>query len=353
MIITRYIGKTVINTICIVILILSGLVMFSELTSQFSSIGTGDFGWLQVMQYVLLLLPQDVYLLFPMAGLLGSLIGLGILSGNSELTVMRASGMSTREISNAVLKAALLLTVIMVVIGEVLAPMAQHKAMLNKSSALSGGQAIVTNEGLWLHNQNNFIHVDVILPDGHLKAILRYEFDKDSNLRTASYAQDGIYDHGIWTFKDVIVTKFVGNHTTREKYAEQQWNLAIRPNFLGFSSTDPEQKSLLELSKYIKYLQTSSLNSDRYKFIFWQRFFQPLAILVMIFLSVPFVLGFLRSKPMGIRIVVGTLVGFGFYLINQFVGPLTVVYRLPAIAAALLPILIFAGIGWIMVRKLA
>ncbi|MCK1890503.1 LptF/LptG family permease, partial [Legionella pneumophila] len=50
-------------------------------------------------------MPYQVYLFFPIASLLGCLVGLGVLANHSELVVMRAAGISIGQITGAVLKA--------------------------------------------------------------------------------------------------------------------------------------------------------------------------------------------------------------------------------------------------------
>ncbi len=51
--------------------------------------------------YTLLSVPKDVQIFFPMAALLGALLGLGMLAQRSELVVMQASGF-TRSAGGAV-----------------------------------------------------------------------------------------------------------------------------------------------------------------------------------------------------------------------------------------------------------
>jgi lipopolysaccharide export system permease protein len=72
---------------------------------------------------------------------------------------------------------------------------------------------------------------------------------------------------------------------------------------------------------------------------------QPFATLVMIFLAIPFIFGPLRSVSMGLRIMAGVIVGFGFYILNQFLGPMSQVYQIPAVVAALVPTMVFAMLG--------
>lgn len=351
MILSRYISKTITSTIFIVALVLLGIEIFIEFTREFPSIGTGDYNFVQVLRYVPMMLPQDIYQLFPMAGLLGGLLGLGILTSNNELVVMRASGLSISEIMWIVFKTSLFLAVFMLLVGEVLAPIAQKNALAKKLEAMSSGQTLVTNKGVWMHNNNNFIHIDSITPEMHAKDILRYKFDNDSNLQLASFAKEGFYNDGVWTFKDISETKFLKNKTVSKTFTTQNWDIDINPRLSGLKNIDPEQKSLPELYKYTQYREKSGLNANRYKFVFWQRIFQPLSIIVMILLSVPVIFGFLRTKAMGFRMIIGASVGFSFHIINQFVCQLTIAYGLPSILTALLPIFAYAILMFALLFK--
>ena len=81
-------------------------------------------------------LPFDLYQLFPMAGFLGCLIGLGRMANQSELVVMRASGASIGGILWAVIKAALLMLLLVTVFGEVVSPKLQAYSERMKSRCL-------------------------------------------------------------------------------------------------------------------------------------------------------------------------------------------------------------------------
>jgi 2,3-bisphosphoglycerate-independent phosphoglycerate mutase len=81
---TRYIAKTVITTTLLVFGILVGLDFVLEFLNEFNSIGKGEYGVMQALLQVILVIPNDLYRLFPIIGLLGSLLGLGMLATHSE-----------------------------------------------------------------------------------------------------------------------------------------------------------------------------------------------------------------------------------------------------------------------------
>lgn len=354
-----YLGKIVIGAIFLVVLILLGFEAFIEFTREFPDIGNGSYGLPQVLAYVPMILPTDVYQLFPMAGLLGCVIGLGLLASHSELIVMRAAGVSVAHITLTVLKAAVLLSIVVLFMGEIVAPFLQHKATVSKAEAISGGQAMLTRQGIWLKDRNNFVHVQSVSSYEHLHGITRYSFDEENQLQLLSFAASADYEDGQWVFRDIVQTDLsaandnnkTNNKVTTTHFAEQRWGLQLKPRLLDLTSMSAEQKSLPELSRYIKSLKQSGLNAASYEFGFWQRVFQPLTILVMIVLAIPFVFGPLRTATMGLRMLIGTMVGFVFYIFNQFIGPFSIVYQIPPLIAALSPTVIFAICGWILLRK--
>ena len=64
------------------------------------------------------------------------------------------------------------------------------------------------------------------------------------------------------------------------------------------------------------------------------------ATIVMLILSVPFVMGNLRTISAGQRVFTGALLGAVFYLIGRGFSFLVVVYELPPVLVALLPLVI-------------
>ena len=102
-ILDRYIAQTVISGTLMTLMVLGALLAFVDFVGEIDDVGKGQYGVTEAALYVLLSLPKRLYELFPTAVLLGSLLGLGTLAGNSELIVVRASGVSIFRIARSVL----------------------------------------------------------------------------------------------------------------------------------------------------------------------------------------------------------------------------------------------------------
>jgi lipopolysaccharide export system permease protein len=350
-ILDRYLAINIIQTTLLVLLMLMGLSIFITLIRELSDIGTGDYRLFNALAYVILDLPEQLYTFFPAAGLLGILLGLGGLASHNELTVMRSSSMSLNAIIWSVLKAALLMLVIATLLGEGLAPMAEHAAESKKELLTSSGQALKTTHGTWLRDGQNFLYIRAIISNHHMEGVSRYEMDNQHNLIATSYAQRGLYEHHHWLMFNVIESQVSSQKIITQQSAQSDWQLSLDPDLLHISEIDPDEMSLHQLHNYIDYLKSNNLNSSTYVLAFWQRVAQPLATLVMMWLAIPFIFGPLRSATMGLRIIAGATMGFVFITLNQFFGPLTLVYQLPPLIAALLPIALFAFVAYWLQKR--
>ena len=161
-------------TVLLVAFALFGLDLFFNLVNELRFVGKGDYTVPKVFLYLLLSAPSKVYTLFPWAALIGGIIGLGNLANHSELVVLRVAGVSVFRIAASVLKSAFVLTLLVVLLGEGVAPMADEYAQQKRTLALSGGQSIQTQYGLWIKQGQTFTHVQSIHPNDELIGITRY-----------------------------------------------------------------------------------------------------------------------------------------------------------------------------------
>lgn len=346
-----YLGRTIIFSTLLVILAVLALETFVNFVSETKYIGQGDYGVTQAFVYVLWGLPQEIYNLFPMMAMLGVIVGLGNLAAHHELMVYRTSGLSVQQITGMVIKTVVLMIVIITLIGVFLAPAMVHWAQRQKSSAMSGGQAITTLEGTWLKNGNTFIHVAAILPGGHLKGVTRYTFSANHQLEKVSFAEEANYDNHHWRLQQIVESRFYPDHIEKVAIASENINMALNPVFIHAAEEEPRELTLPKLFKFIRYQELNGLHANEYWLVFWQRLMQPIASLVMIFLAIPCMFGPLRSATIGLRMIFGVAIGFSFYIVNSFFGPMTVVYQIPPLLAATLPSLLFLLAGIWMMRR--
>jgi len=345
-IIERYLGKTVIAATLSVLGVLLALFTLIKLIAETRDVGYGHYTLLNAFYYVLLTSPSQFYNFSPIAVLLGSILGLSVLARHSELTVLNASGVSLYQIAWNLFKSTLPIVLMIIAIGEGVAPRAARLAESHKAFLTTSGQTLMTQQrSLWIRDGYNFLYIQSILSPTHLSRVSRYQFNKHHNLVTASFADKVNYENNNWNAYEVVTSQLSQNKVSAHTSERESWPLSFSPKLLNISIIKPEEMSLRQLDEYIHYRQKNLLNTSQYSLAFWQRLLQPFAIWIMMCLAIPFTFKHLRSLVTSLRTVAGITIGFGFYLLNEFFGPFAVVYQWPAFLAALLPLLIFTLIA--------
>jgi lipopolysaccharide export system permease protein len=318
---------------------------------QLGDMGKVDYGIKQATIFVFLQMPYHVYLFFPMASLLGCLIGLGVMANHSELVVMRAAGMSIGQMTGAVLKASVVVIILVTFFGETFAPLMSHYANDYKGSALSAGQSLRTSQGVWLRYGNDFISIGSILPDNVLADVYQFRFDAQHQLRSARVIKEARYINNTWTAYDVSQTEFSSDHTQSQTFKSLPWDVPVKPQILKISGNQPDEMTLHELNRYLREQKRTQQNVQNYKLAFLPRIIQPFTTVVMMVLAIPFIFGPLRSSTMGSKLLVGATVGFGFHIVNRFLGPVSTVFQWPPELAAFGPTVLFALLGLYLMRR--
>lgn len=347
-----YIGRNILSTTALsltVLLVLSGMFRFID---QLRLVGRGDYTTLVAGMYSLCSVPGDLVMFFPMAALIGGLVGLGMLASNSELVVMQAAGMSKFNIISSVLKTAVLMIMLVMVIGEWGAPTSEKFARELKTKAISGGDLFAAQQGVWAKDGEDFVNIRQVTDDGVLKSVTIYEFAPDLSLQAIVYAHSAVFNQGVWQLQQVSRLGFKAEQVEKHQWAEQRWRSSLTPEKLGVVSVKPELLSLKGLGEYLDYLNVNQQDSRRYQLAYWRKVAAPLTVIAMLLLALSFIFGPLRSVTMAARVLMGILTGFGFYMANEVFGPMALVYNLPPALGAMLPSVLFAAVAmYLMQRK--
>ncbi|CAM4050304.1 LPS export ABC transporter permease LptG [Pseudomonas wadenswilerensis] len=345
-----YIGKSVLMAILAVLGIILGLASLFAFIDEMGDI-TDTYTVMDASNFVLLTAPRRLYDMLPMAALIGCLIGLGSLASSSELTIMRAAGVSIGRIVWAVMKPMLVLMLAGILIGEYLAPVTENKAQADRSLAQGGGEAQSSKRGMWHRQGDEFVHINSVQPNGLLYGVTRYRFDNERHMLTSSFARRAQYQDDHWQLSDVTTTHFRGDHTEVVKAAEERWDVSVTPQLLNTVVVAPESLSITGLWDYIHYLSDQGLNNARYWLAFWTKVLQPMVTAALVLMAISFIFGPLRSVTLGQRVFTGVLVGFVFRIAQDLLGPSSQVFGFPPLLAVVLPAAICAVAGLWLLRR--
>jgi lipopolysaccharide export system permease protein len=351
-ILDRYLARSVIGGTLLTMAVLLPLLGFFILADEMDQVGKNDYQFEDALLFVALSLPRYAYQLFPIATLIGALVGLGSLASRSELVAMRAAGVSISQIVAAGLKGGLLMAVFAVAAGEGIAPVAEQKALQWRSEAQSGQVTLRTAHGFWARDGDSYVNIRDIQPGANLRDIYIFELDEERRLTLATHAQDARYVGGQWVLEGISRSRVSPAGVEVTEIRQAGWESFLDPGLLSVVILEPHALPIWGLWRYVRYMAANQQDAGAYEVELWGKVVHPLLILAMIFLSIPIVLGSARTTGIGTRIFLGVVVGIGFYLVSRTFSYLALLYGMSAWLAAFAPLVLFSAGALLVLRRI-
>ena len=356
--IDRYISKQVLLAMAVVLLVLAGLDLVFTLVDEIGET-EGAYGTGAAIRYVLLVFPRHIYELLPMTALIGSLAGLGILASANELVVLQAAGVRVLRIVWAVMKPAIVVMVAGLVLGEYVAPRLELRGELDKALA-RGEQVALSRYGHWQRDDNEFMHFNAIDPEGVLHGISIYRFE-NQQLQSITTAERALYDDsvaggGYWLLQNGSETSFgsgEGRQGASYTFLEKSWDVDLTPDLLKVLIIDPGKMSISDLWRYAGRFENQGQDGSPYFLSFWKKALQPFTTAALVIVAVAFIFGPLRSATMGSKVFTAICFGIVFYLVQNLLNTVSLVYQLNPLLAVSGPVLLCLALGVVLLRRAA
>jgi lipopolysaccharide export system permease protein len=348
----RYIVRTILGSVGLwvaLLLALGGLFLF---IGQQDDIGVGSYTARDALLFVLLNLPEQAWQLLPIAALIGALMGLGTLARGSEITVIRATGISPVRIAGAALLAGIILIVAAVAVGEFLAPQLQQAAKQQKAFTKFTDITFGGKGGAWMRDGTLIINAQRQSGEGQFGGMTIFEVSPEHRLQAigrAARASAGSSNE--WLLRGYAESRFAGERVLTKRGGERRLESSVSAGFLGLAVDDPHDMQIATLWRLIQYYQANALDARPFLFAFWSRIARTVAIAFAVLLPIPFVLGSLRSAGAGARTAVGLLLGIGFFLLQRLIESGTLVFDLNPIVLAWLPTALLATVSLVLLAR--
>ena len=353
-----YIGRVVLATVLLTWAVLVGLDVMLALSGQLGDLGKGSYDFPTALAFVAYSVPRRAYSIFPYAAVIGSLMGLGQLAATSELTALRALGLSRRRLSLSVAAALTLLTALMVLTGETLAPWGQRQADQLKLAAKSNNIAMARYSGLWAREGDTFLNAidgQERVVDGQrvleLRDVRLYQVGEDGRLQSLTRAALAVHDQEGWRLQQARRVELGADSAREQKLESQRWDSQLDANALAAGVTRPRNLSAADLQASIEYRRRNGLDARDYEDTYWSRWFYPLNVLALCLAAVPFAFGSLRSGGMGKRLFLGIVFALGFMLLQMQFGRLAGAFRFDYRIAYALPPVLMLLTSWLLFRR--
>jgi lipopolysaccharide export system permease protein len=307
-------------------------------------------------------LPADIVLVIPMALLLGTLLAVQRLSGESEINALKAAGITFARIVAPLLAVGIVMSFVTYFLQESVVPYADdqlteiengvinHVSAFNRdltvSAPLPGGGRQVTIATAYEPNSRALLHVTLI------------QYDNHNEPRQIVFADRAEFSADKWTLQNSSVYRFNADGTTlaEPNIAQQEVQIGEKPTDLvkRLSNDDPENMSRHELAEVVRSGQLTQNELRKYVTTYQEKLARPFACFVFILIAIPFGLRAMRSSG-------STSLGFGLSLAIVFVYYVVMTvcsfageaYLAFAAFWAWVPNILFTAIGLARLRRAA
>ena len=366
-ILQRYLAGEIVRASVFVLAAFLALFAFFDVMSELQSVGTGSYKLQHAFLFVLMGLPGYAYELIPIAALIGTIYVLAQLASRSEFTIMRVSGLSTRQAAAMLAQIGVLFAVLTFVFGEYVAP---RSTELGQKLKLGFKGAAVSQEfrsGLWAKDVirdngvsgnvigTRFLNVREMRPTGELLKLRIYEFDRNFHLVNYIIADRADYSgNNTWTMQRVTESRFpqaasrdgarvldLNTAVSTEQREVMPLVSEITPSILSVLFADPERMSAADLALYSKHLAENKQRTERYEIAYWRKVIYPFAVFVMMAVALPFAYLHFRTGGVSLKIFAGIMIGVSFQLINRLFSHIGMLNTWPPFATAVLPSALF------------
>jgi lipopolysaccharide export system permease protein len=351
-VINKYIAVEMLKSTAVAVSFLLSLVLVITFADEIDDMGTGQYGFVEILKYLALIAPRNFYELLPAAALLGALITLGGMANNYELTAMRAAGISRWQIIFAALRVGVLLIFVSLFVSEVVAPTTEQAAQMLKFTAKNEQIALRTKYGFWTRDGDTYLNIREILNSSELKDVSIYEMTDNNELKYATHAATASFIDNKWQLEGVQQTTITDDGVNVSNSETALLDSLLDPGLLDVIVVKPERLSIMGLASYIQFLENNGQDASRFMVAITSKLVRPFVILVMLLIAIPLVLGVKRAGSTGTRILIGALIGIGFNLVDRLFGNVGVAYGLNPIIAASLPFILALTASIVTIRRM-
>lgn len=347
----KHLVLAILGSTAVVLFALLSIDMLGKIIAEIDILGDKNYHFGRLLGYVLGLIPLKLIQFFPMALLVGALMGLGKIAALNELTIMQIAGVSRLRIGLIGFFVAVISGTIILLITEFIGVSLNKKVTQMRANALGEITANAGGRGVWAQDGNRFIYVGGVLADGSLSNISIYQLDDNMQFKQIIRAGSAKVAPKQWQLSDVTEKKLLSQHITITHKNHLIWENGLDNGILNLLLSDPEDLSIRDLYRYIRYQKANAIQSTNYALTFWQRIFVPLSTGVMFLLSLPFVFGSQRSSTQGRKLFIGVMLGLIYFVSYTSIANIILLTGAPVILGAIIPIVLFAlvslGLLWL------
>mgnify|MGYP001576261913 CR=1 FL=1 len=250
--------------------------------------------WL-LLQYFWYATPQFCYYVLPLSILISTLVTIGLLTKRSELTVMKACGISLYRAAAPLLTVGFVTSALLFGLQETVLGAANQRAdALVRTIRGRPPRTFNPANPNWLVGKDGAIyHYTFFDPDQHRLLLLSiYRFDQAGrHLVQEVSVPRADYQGGVWVAQEGWSRRYRGPgsklNAETERFVNRRLDLEP-PDYFETQRTSAEMMTFSQLRRHVQELGSSGFNVTRYRVDLQRKVAFPFVTVIMTLLAVPF-----------------------------------------------------------------
>jgi len=274
-----------------------------------------------VVAITLLRVPKFAELALPFAVLIGSIAAFMGLSRTSELTVVRAAGISAWQFLRPAILVALAFGVLSTVAYNPLAAWAKASAerLIADVMGEETKSLLRENRPAWLRQNGadgqSIIYAGSVADKGlTLSAITVLQFDRNRKFLERIEADKARLEPGYWALENARVTS---EQTGTRNYDTYFVSTHLNRQHVMNSITSERGVSFWDLPQFIQFAERAGLESERYKLEYQLLLARPLLMATMVLIAATCSLRAFRFGGIQTMVITGLSAGFAFFVASE------------------------------------
>ena len=337
----RYIAKTLLTYTLVVLLVWMSIYSFFNFLAELNNIGTESYTILEALKYITLQMPEVAYNQALPVILLGCILGMGHLATTGQLLIFRVAGLSILKITWLTVKNALIFIFVIILFGELLAPISTKYSEIVRNNALSGFTMVTSQNSFWIRDGNNFINVENNIDGQLFSEITVIEVNSLNEIERVIKSEKALFDgKSLDMSSNEIFTiskqGFFDSISLKERNSYNK-TVSFDHDLVESLEKEPKDLSILTIIKQIQFLSDNKLRSGVFEVELYKRLARPVTLISMILLAMLFIFGSTRDVTLGRKIFFGVALGLSFELISRIGGALALSLDFSPLFSSLLP----------------
>ena len=350
----KYYFKVLFKFFLISLLVLTTIFLFFQMLEELPKIGLEKYTLKASLVYLFFLTPSVIYNIGNLAILIGLIIGFASLINSREIHVILVSGISARDLIFKGIKFGFILSILILIFGELISISSSFYAKQYRSYAMNNGEILRESRNFWVKKDNHFIYIGNNINGNSFKDIKVISIEDNSINRLINSEAGLIIDEKLLLEKAYI--EDIENHANvsniRKFYKEKyKSDIEFEGEKINLIELDLEMMRIDELVSQILILKSYNLDYKEYLLEIGNRITRPLTLAALLLIAMPLTFNLKRDTSLGSKIFLGIALGIISHFITKIVLILVMKMEYSFFFAFFTPLILIYILGFYLFKK--